>query len=58
MRPQLLPPPALKRARPELPPPTSQPLQDAMQAHGASAQLLKADEAPEKKTKKPKQWNA
>jgi hypothetical protein len=29
-----------------------------MQAHGASAQLLKTDEASERKTKKPKQWNA
>jgi len=30
----------------------------AMQADGASAQLLKTDEATERKTKKPKQWNA
>jgi hypothetical protein len=30
-----------------------------MQTHGASAaQLLKTDEASERKTKKPKQWNA
>jgi hypothetical protein len=38
--------------------PASQPHQNAMQADGASAQLLKTDEATQRKTKKPRLRNA
>jgi hypothetical protein len=47
-------PPALKRTRPDSPPPASHPPHDAIRTDAASAESLEAHDATERETKKPR----